>query len=83
MVLLSRTHLGPVGSGAFIGWGPSQAASQAISYSDAGAYFGWLGQFFSMDNPTSGTLTRELLGWRPVHPALIPDLEEGLYFNHY
>ncbi len=55
----------------------------AISPSDAGEHFGWLGQFFSMDNPTSSTLTRELLGWRPVHPALIPDLEEGHYFNHY
>jgi len=36
-----------------------------------------------MDNPTSSTLTRELLGWQPVHPALILDLEEGHYFNHY
>jgi nucleoside-diphosphate-sugar epimerase len=36
----------------------------------------------SMDNPTSSTLTRELLGWRPVHPGLIQDIEEGHYFNH-
>jgi hypothetical protein len=33
------------------------------------------------DNPTSSALTQELLGWRPVHPGLIEDLEEGPYFN--
>ncbi len=26
-------------------------------------------------------LTRNLLGWRPGHPALVPDLEAGHYFN--
>jgi nucleoside-diphosphate-sugar epimerase len=54
----------------------------AISPEDAGEHFGWLGTFLAADNPTSSALTRELLGWRPVHPALIPDLEEGHYFNH-
>jgi len=54
----------------------------SISPADAGEHFGWLGQFFAIDNPTSSALTRELLGWQPVHPGLITDLEEGHYFNH-
>lgn len=52
----------------------------SIAPSDAGEHFSWLGPFCSMDNPTSSALTRELLGWQPVHSALIQDLEEGSYF---
>jgi nucleoside-diphosphate-sugar epimerase len=52
----------------------------SIAPSDAGEHFSWLGPFSSMDNPTSSALTRELLGWQPVQPALIQDLEEGPYF---
>jgi nucleoside-diphosphate-sugar epimerase len=52
----------------------------SISPSDAGEHFGWLATSLTADNPTSSALTRELLGWRPVHPALIQDLEEGRYF---
>jgi nucleoside-diphosphate-sugar epimerase len=53
----------------------------SISREEADAHFGWLGAFASADNPTSSALTQELLGWRPVHPALIPDLEQGHYFR--
>jgi nucleoside-diphosphate-sugar epimerase len=42
--------------------------------------FGWLGQVFAVDQPASATLTRELLGWRPVQPGLIEDLDKGHYF---
>jgi nucleoside-diphosphate-sugar epimerase len=42
--------------------------------------FGFLGPILAIDQPASGTLTRELLGWRPVHPGLIEDLEKGHYF---
>lgn len=49
----------------------------SIAPEDAGKHFGWLGLFSSMDNVTSSALTRELLGWRPVHPTLVQDLEEG------
>jgi nucleoside-diphosphate-sugar epimerase len=52
----------------------------SISPEDAGEHFGWLGTFLTTDNPTSSALTRELLGWRPVHPTLIQDLEEGHHF---
>ncbi|GAY77626.1 hypothetical protein NBRC111894_3180 [Sporolactobacillus inulinus] len=36
----------------------------------------------SADNPTSSALTQERLGWQPVHPKLIPDLEKGHYFSN-
>ena len=43
--------------------------------------FGWLGQILAVDQPASSTLTRELLGWRPVQPGLIDDLDKGHYFG--
>jgi nucleoside-diphosphate-sugar epimerase len=42
--------------------------------------FGWLGWILAVDQPASSTLTRELLGWRPVQPGLIEDLDKGHYF---
>jgi nucleoside-diphosphate-sugar epimerase len=51
----------------------------SISPENASEHFGWLGAFLSTDNPTTSTLTRELLGWQPVHPSLIQDLEERHY----
>jgi hypothetical protein len=47
---------------------------------EADAHPGFLGAFVALDNSTSNALTRDLLGWRPVHPCLIPDLEEGHCF---
>jgi nucleoside-diphosphate-sugar epimerase len=44
--------------------------------------FGWLGQILAVDQPASSALTRELLGWRPVQPGLLEDLEKGHYFAH-
>ena len=37
--------------------------------------FGPLGPIFAIDQPTSSAHTREVLGWRPVHPGLLADLE--------
>ena len=42
--------------------------------------FGWLGMILAIDQPASAALTRELLGWRPVQPGLIEDLDKGHYF---
>ena len=55
-------------------------SAAGISSDEAGAQFGFLGAFVSTDNPTSSTLTQELLGWRPTHAGLIPDLDDGHYF---
>ena len=43
--------------------------------------YGFLGQILAIDQPASAAATRELLGWRPVQPGLIEDLEKGHYFG--
>ena len=53
----------------------------SISPEEAGDHFGFLGYFFSLDVPASSALTRKQLGWHPVQPELIPDLEKGHYFS--
>ncbi|MDI4649728.1 SDR family oxidoreductase [Cohnella hashimotonis] len=52
----------------------------SISREEASAHFGFLGMLAGLDIPRSSAQTQALLGWRPVHAALIPDLEEGHYF---
>lgn len=54
----------------------------SISREEADAHFGFFGTPVSTDNPASNALTRQLLGWQPVHPGLIADLEQGQYFNN-
>ncbi|WP_444949149.1 SDR family oxidoreductase [Micromonospora ureilytica] len=54
---------------------------RSISPDEADNFFGFLGAFAQMDNPTSSAITRELLGWAPAHPGLIADLDEGHYFQ--
>jgi nucleoside-diphosphate-sugar epimerase len=41
--------------------------------------FGFLGMILAVDQPASSGLTRELLGWSPVQPGLIEDLDN--YFT--
>ncbi|MGO3325935.1 SDR family oxidoreductase [Gordonia sp. (in: high G+C Gram-positive bacteria)] len=36
--------------------------------------YGPLGEIFSIDQPASSAHTREMLGWTPQHPSLLPDL---------
>jgi nucleoside-diphosphate-sugar epimerase len=58
----------------------------SISREEADAHFGFLGAIAALDIPSilpgSSVQTQELLGWRPVHPGLIADLEQGHYFNN-
>src|SRR5215472_16266800 len=49
--------------------------------SASAADFGFLGPILSVDMPASSLQTRELLGWRPVQPGLIDDMEKGHYFG--
>jgi nucleoside-diphosphate-sugar epimerase len=42
---------------------------------------GFLGMLLAVDQPASRTLTSELLGWRPVQPGLIEDMDKGHYFS--
>ncbi|MGI5341826.1 SDR family oxidoreductase [Streptomyces sp. CA-181903] len=53
---------------------------RGLSGDEAAAHFGWLTPFAGLDSPASATLTRERLGWRPVRPGLLADLEEGHYW---
>jgi nucleoside-diphosphate-sugar epimerase len=41
---------------------------------------GILVRLLSTDMPASSTITQELLGWKPTHPSLIEDIEQGHYF---
>lgn len=53
---------------------------RSIPAVEADAHFGFLGALVQLDNPTSNALTRERLGWEPVEPGLLADLDEGHYF---
>jgi nucleoside-diphosphate-sugar epimerase len=44
-------------------------------------YDGILVRLLSTDMPASSAITQELLGWKPTHPGLIEDIEEGHYFG--
>jgi len=54
----------------------------SISHEEADAHFGsFLGRVVARDIPRSSTQTQELLGWRPVHPQLLPDIAEHYFTN--
>jgi nucleoside-diphosphate-sugar epimerase len=52
----------------------------SVTPEQAGEYVGFLGGFWGIDGPASAKLTRDLLGWEPVRPGLLADLEAGHYF---
>jgi nucleoside-diphosphate-sugar epimerase len=52
------------------------------SREEAADHFGWMALFFGIDAPASSAQTRERLGWRPVQPGLIADLNAEHYFEH-
>jgi nucleoside-diphosphate-sugar epimerase len=51
------------------------------SREEAADHFGWIALFFGMDSPASSAQTQERLGWRPVQPGLIADLNAEHYFE--
>jgi nucleoside-diphosphate-sugar epimerase len=53
----------------------------SIAAEDAAEHFGFLAGFLAADVPASSALTRQRLGWEPVHAGLIADLEAGHYFQ--
>lgn len=52
------------------------------SHEEAADHFGWIARFFAVDNPASSLLTQKRLGWQPVQPGLIADLNAEHYFEH-
>jgi nucleoside-diphosphate-sugar epimerase len=53
----------------------------SIPADQSGDHFGWIARFFGMDAEVSSAATRQLLGWNPVQPGLIADLDAGHYFK--
>lgn len=53
----------------------------SISAEEAAEHFGWFGAMTALDAPASSKITQESLNWHPVHPNLITDLEQGMYFK--
>ncbi|MFI1768388.1 SDR family oxidoreductase [Streptomyces sp. NPDC020800] len=47
----------------------------------AADHFTWLSAFLGQDILASSSLTREVLGWEPVQPGLLADLDKGHYFH--
>lgn len=54
----------------------------SISSEEAKDHFGFLSTLAALDIPKSSTETQKLLKWKPVQLGLIPDLEQGHYFNN-
>ncbi len=53
----------------------------AISREEAEGHFTWMAPFALLDSPASSALTQQRFGWKPEHPGLIADLDEGHYFT--
>ena len=48
----------------------------SLSGDEVGAHFGWMAMFAGVDMPASNAITRKKLGWTPVGPGLIADLDK-------
>ena len=55
--------------------------SGSIPTDEVQSHFGFAAFVVALDNPTTSAHTRELLDWRPTHPGLLADLDEGHYFE--
>jgi nucleoside-diphosphate-sugar epimerase len=53
----------------------------SLTREEATNHFGWFAHFAALDNPTSSQRTRELTGWQPNEPGLIPDIDRPRYFE--
>jgi nucleoside-diphosphate-sugar epimerase len=47
----------------------------SLTGDEVAAHFGWMAMFAGMDMPASSAITRKKLGWTPVGPGLIADLD--------
>jgi nucleoside-diphosphate-sugar epimerase len=57
----------------------------SISREEADAHFGFLGTLAAIDItsaiPGNAEQTKDILGWNPIYPGLIADMEQGHYFK--
>jgi nucleoside-diphosphate-sugar epimerase len=51
------------------------------SREEAADHFGWIAPFFGMNGPASSAQTQERMGWRPVQPGIVADLDAEHYFE--
>ncbi len=51
----------------------------SLTLEQALEHFGWMGPFMAFDMPASSAQTQQKLGWHPVGPGLIADLEAMRY----
>jgi uncharacterized protein YbjT (DUF2867 family) len=46
---------------------------------------GWIGSavvpFVALDSPANAAITREVLGWEPIGPSLLEDLDQDHYYR--
>ena len=47
----------------------------SLTGDEVAAHFGWMAMFAGVDMPASNAITRKKLGWAPVGPGLIADLD--------
>jgi len=52
----------------------------SVTREEASERLGFLATFASYDDPVSNRITREVLGWEPVHPGWVQDMDAGHYF---
>lgn len=50
------------------------------SKEEAAEHFGWFAHFAAMDIAASSKQTQESLGWKPVQPGLLTDIDRDSYF---
>ncbi|BBA98075.1 putative 3-beta hydroxysteroid dehydrogenase/isomerase [Actinacidiphila reveromycinica] len=53
----------------------------SLGADEAAAHFGVLAYFAQSDGPASSTLTRQRLGWEPVGPGLLRDIDRPSYYT--
>ena len=52
-----------------------------LTAQEAEAHFGWFAHFAKMDVPSVSRCTQERLGWEPIGPGLLADLDGPAYFR--
>jgi nucleoside-diphosphate-sugar epimerase len=50
-----------------------------IAAEEAGGHFGWIGLIWGSHLPASSQLTQDRLGWKPIGPLLLEDIDAGYY----
>jgi nucleoside-diphosphate-sugar epimerase len=54
--------------------------TRSVTTEQAPDALGFLAAFAGLDNPSSNTKTRAVLGWEPTHPGWVEDVQAGHYF---